>query len=414
MALKNVFQMKHLSNDMKVVSRNFKAVQDRRSHESTGVSCARSAKEYRQAPTGSDRCTFQPGFHIVTMIGCMRDSRVCDPLAKPGEPQPMIGKSTFDPLIRKFAAGCHGLEYTYFEQNAERDMAKLMHILGDFPKKEDNPFDGGICFGLAAVYLGCNTPVGKKTWPSQAAIMDELLRGIDGRSASMLHAISEAFVKQKKASVISKNYHKTLLEENDKKLMAGQRTAYEQTLLDYRANKGAATEKIAIRDQLLANFSLKASPPGRNMREFKLDLAENDSDQIQREARKGVNLGKYKPHYDLRQMAALVEFVGQRNTYSMISFEQIMKGGHQMAAVGASHGLYFFDPNFGVVYLSFASGMTEFLARFLPFLYFSKRGTSLGNGKTRNGDYYRNAKSTDSPDWASTSVTFEVYRYAAG
>lgn len=308
-----------------------------------------------------------------------------------------IGKANLTQLINRFAKGCYGLEYSYFEQGAEKDMAKLMHVLGDFKGKEKNAFDGGICFGLAVMYLACNTPAGRRQWPNQAAIMDEFQRGIDGagRSPSMLHAIAEAFVRQKKASVISKNYRQTLDEVDDDKVYAPRKAAYEKTLLDYQANRGSGNEKTAIRDQLLANFSLQPSPAGRHARNFPISVAPAADSAYD-----------YKNHLNLAELGEMISFVGQRNTFSLISYEQVLKGGHQMAVLGASHGLYFFDPNFGVVYLSFASGMTTFLSRFLPFLYMYKRT------QQKNSSYFLAAKAIPFRDWDSLSLTFNVYRYA--
>lgn len=382
-----------------------------------------------------------------------------------------MSKDIYTKIIGRLAKNCMGIHYAYLNQSeADSDgMKRDLDILGPFKGKDGNPWNGGICFGLSAIYLGCRTPTGKRTWPKSEDIMNEFDAAIKGQggSTAMLTSIAAAFVRQKGASIIhkgditnpkvrlckgcgrqyplgltmsecmrcgSKNLVTETLRQQDVEALARlhritpeaanlrrfekehdtvRAPAQLATLSRYRAKEatdrgvrpeldGRSDPHVhAIRDHLVANFSLKPDPRHasngvrQNYRTFTLDLAS------------GKEFGDHKNHFEESQTKALVDFIGKKGTYSLIGYEWPMVAGHQMAATADGSRLHFFDPNFGVVSFSFHTGMTTFLSRALPFFYLWK-----GQGGQKSSTTFMSQSVFGQNQWTRTQLDLEVYRYS--
>jgi len=336
-----------------------------------------------------------------------------------------MSKDVYTKIIENLAKGCMGLRYSYFTQDMvdENAMKRDYAILGDFKGKDGNPWRGGICFGFSVLYLAGCTPTGRLTWPSPDALMAEFSDAFSGtgKSVGMLQAVAQAYVRQQGASSIrrrdmqnpevlackgcsrqyavstvmvecmrcgSKNLERKRLRQEDMVALArrhhmtpdkalmdryerynAQVTSplLEKTLQSYRARerKGSAvvpelddvSDKFrhAIRDQLVANFSLKPGP-------------RHDDDGVRQNYKKitlaieKAGFYDYKNHLQESDLATLLSFVGEKNTFSLFSYEVPFVGGHQMAFWSDGSRTSFFDPNFGVISFSWQSGLKTFLS----------------------------------------------------
>lgn len=388
-----------------------------------------------------------------------------------------VSQDKYTKIVQRLAKGCMGLRYSYFNQGTmdAEGMKRDLLILGDFQGKDQNPFSGGICFGLAVMYLAGSSPKGRSTWASSDALMAEFDKAIKlaPESQGMLQSVAQAYVRQKQAGIMrrgdvanpqvlacrgcgrqyptnltltecmrcgSKNLETKSLRQEDvaalaklhgmtperlneqryEKSHATTQGAYTKTLERFRANArdngrvgleldGHSTPyKHAIRDQLMANFSFKPSPAHdaagvrRNHQTFPLELAA-DADEFL----------DYKPHFKERGVKALVDFCGAKGSFSLISYERMMVGGHAMALWSDGSRTRFFDPNFGVISFSFQSGMVTFLSRYLPFLYCWKgaRDGSSGDYK-RSSETFMSSARIANIHWSYSTLDIDVYRYA--
>jgi len=303
-------------------------------------------------------------------------------------------------MISVLSDGAMGLKHVYFNQgeaNADH-INNSVKILGNFGQGNGNQFSGGICFGLAMLYLGCNSPGGRKQWTTQQAVIRELKSGVNGagNAPGLLKAIAEAYVRQEKARVIEKSLVTTDADQSSAETAYDNVTKAYNTELKKYMQSNAVDEDTAIRDKLLMNFSLKPDAKGKNYFPCELELDYS------------FKKYGYGPKFTKSSVDGLLDVAMKRNSYCLIDYQIPFVGGHQMASVNTGGTTYFFDPNYGVVSTTFRSGLRTFLAHTIPFLYLFK-----GINNKKSSTEYVASDPLGSNYYKQLSMTMNVYRYKA-
>jgi hypothetical protein len=248
-----------------------------------------------------------------------------------------------------FVQGKHG---NPFMQHVDTAYSRRLIGKDDASVIDHDAWRAGICYGLSMLYLfSCRSGQGASVL-TEVASQFEAFKTAGKQSgeaigSGMLEYLAHLHIMQESGDNAPAMLVRKGVKVPDKvKKMLGRST---------RPNENGT-------DALMRERGLEPFPRGGHAKEFYFQLEDKST----------INAAQYSSQCGKQTVEDFVSFIGPAGAYSYIGFTLQQGGGHAMAAVGASRGCSFFDPNWGVATFSFNSLMVSFLRKIFPFLYFWK------------------------------------------